>query len=67
MVPKCLISKSLCFDLCQTSELPPGLETSFQLRPEPDKITKEKLTCDLSDVTRIKVSVHGFGLIFLHQ
>ena len=61
-----VISESLCFDLCQTSELPQGLETSFQqIRPEPDKNTKGKLTCDPSDVAHPKVSVHDLGLIFL--
>lgn len=44
-VPKCLVSGGFCFDLCQTSELPDGLETSFQQRcPEPDNNTKGKLT-----------------------
>ena len=63
MVPKCLILKSLCFDLCQTSELPQGLEISFQqLHPEPDKNTKGKLTREPSDVAQPKLSMNGFWI-----
>lgn len=40
-VPKRLTAGSVCSDLCQTSALPQGQETSFQqLRPEPDKTQK---------------------------